>query len=385
LMKNRMLALTVISLMLFPMAVNAATRHVPDDYVTIQGAIDAADDGDIVMIAPGTYYENLFISRISVTLASRYLDSHDEADIVQTIIDGQGDTVIDIRKVDPDMTIIGLTIQNGNDGIAAHSNFQLLHNRIIYNKDGIDYQSGGGLCQWNLFENNTDDGIDLDGACGVTIEDCTIVNNDDDGIEIRLHPYDGDTLDVIIRRNIIRGNGEDGIQFIDYGTDSNRVFRIERNLIADNAMAAVGCMGEMNTVENYEAFAIPEPIFFINNTVAGNTYGITGGNNIAILNNIFANTDGTALKEAGGQSVAAHNLFWNNGLNNTNSIWLAATCQFEDPMFGDNYSLLAGSPCIDAGASIFEWNSVDLLIGVDFRIADGAPDLGATEHEPASD
>ena len=68
-MKSRVLALIVIALMLFPMAIYASIRHVPGDYETIQGAIDAAVDGDIVMIAPGIYYENLFISRVNLTLA----------------------------------------------------------------------------------------------------------------------------------------------------------------------------------------------------------------------------------------------------------------------------------------------------------------------------
>jgi len=33
----------------------AATRLVPDEYATIQAAIDAAVDGDVVIIAPDTY------------------------------------------------------------------------------------------------------------------------------------------------------------------------------------------------------------------------------------------------------------------------------------------------------------------------------------------
>ena len=36
----------------------AATINVPGDYSTIQGAINASSDGDVIAIAAGTYYEN---------------------------------------------------------------------------------------------------------------------------------------------------------------------------------------------------------------------------------------------------------------------------------------------------------------------------------------
>ena len=112
--------------------------------------------------------------------------------------------------------IIGLTIQNGDNGISARSTVQILNNRFLHNKDGIDYQDSGGLNSGNLYENNIDDGIDLDGSTEATIENNIIRNNKDDGIEIRLHAYSGPTLNIIIRNNTISGSFEDGIQLIDY-------------------------------------------------------------------------------------------------------------------------------------------------------------------------
>src|SRR5687768_16244262 len=51
----------VTLLLVFALAyeTNAATIHVPADQPTIQAAIDASASGDTVLVAPGTYYEDI--------------------------------------------------------------------------------------------------------------------------------------------------------------------------------------------------------------------------------------------------------------------------------------------------------------------------------------
>jgi hypothetical protein len=40
---------------------SATTIHVPDDYTTINQAVDAAMDGDTIIVHSGTYYEHVCI------------------------------------------------------------------------------------------------------------------------------------------------------------------------------------------------------------------------------------------------------------------------------------------------------------------------------------
>jgi len=354
--------------------------YVPGDAPTIQEGIELAGEGDVVLVAPGAYHENIQLSGKTITLASQFYTSQDTSFIDQTIIDGGGETVIRVESsAGPDAKIIGFTIQNGNDGISTAAKLHILNNRFTGNKDAIDYEAGGGACRNNLFENNKDDAVDLDGPVEAIIEDNIIRNNGDDGVEIRLHKYRGPSLNIIIRRNIIAGNEEDGIQLIGYPEVTDRIFLIERNLIKDNAMAGLGLMDDKVTTEDFRGASLLERIHLFNNTFIGNDHSLTGGDNLMALNNIFAGSTNMALKNVDGNSIVAYNLFWGNGTDHHHSNVDTSTMIFADPRLTADDRLLPGSPAIDAGATSFAKNSEIVMDLQSNEYCGPAPDLGAYE------
>jgi hypothetical protein len=215
----------------------------------------------------------------------------------------------------------------------------------------------------------------------IIIEGNVIRNNEDDGIEIRLQPYNGPLLNYIIRNNEIYGNEADGIQLIDYDTLSDRIFIIEGNLIHDNGKVGLGCMSGGNTTENFEGASIPERIFLLNNTFSANAYGVTGGDSLVALNNIFVDHAELAMKNIDAGSIIAHSLYWNNGSDFGNCNVDSSTILFSDPLLDRQLRLRPTSPAIDAGTASFTWQGETVLDLPESSYIGMSPDLGAFEFD----
>ncbi len=76
-------------------AAQSTTIRVPQDYQEIQSAINAAQDGDTILVARGTYIENLNFRGKGIVLTSYFILTSDFEDITSTIIDGS-------QPADPD-------------------------------------------------------------------------------------------------------------------------------------------------------------------------------------------------------------------------------------------------------------------------------------------
>ncbi|KPJ51926.1 hypothetical protein AMJ39_09040 [candidate division TA06 bacterium DG_24] len=92
----------------------ATILHVPSEYPTIQLGINAAVDGDTVLVAPGTYVENINFLGKAIVVTS-------EAGAESTIIDGSapahpdsGSVVYFVSGEDSNSIISGFTITSGS-------------------------------------------------------------------------------------------------------------------------------------------------------------------------------------------------------------------------------------------------------------------------------
>jgi hypothetical protein len=144
--------------------------YVPDDYLTIQGAIDASWDSAIIIVSPGTYVENIdFFGKAITVMSERGADS--------TIIDGnQSGSVVTFQNGEgPGSILNGFTITNGNGysgfggGIYCYDSSPNLRNNLIVGNS--TYFGGGGIyCDYYsspTINNNTI--IDNLSGCGGAI------------------------------------------------------------------------------------------------------------------------------------------------------------------------------------------------------------------------
>ena len=402
--------IVIIILLIFLPDSPATTRIVPDDYPTIQRAINAANPGDVIQVRPGTYLESVTINK-SVSLIAFSFNPDDPTQNATIIDSGEDDllsTIVISPGISPMPVIQGFLIRNGDDGIKVSSEAVIENNFFYLSKDQLDFEAGGGgIVRNNVFYRSSDDGIDLDDLDrSILIENNRLMYNGDDGIEIRLQDSSAPSTPVTatIQNNQIIGCGEDGIQFIDYSQtkDTNRRFIITGNLIANCAFAGIGMMPDANTNEDYSGADVLETVHTYNNTFYGNEYGISGGDNHMAFNNIFVNTAVRAVWRVqglgGDDSVVAYSLFFNNGENAQSSTLGDGNLFHQDPLFDslpnpgpdglwntvdDDFSgltLSGSSPAVDAGITQYMATTGDVIPPTPIAGYSGAgPDLGWKE------
>ncbi|MBZ0264818.1 T9SS type A sorting domain-containing protein [bacterium] len=130
----------ILALLFFVNQGLSVIHYVPGDFELIQSAIDVSESGDTVLIGLGDWYEQLMIENTGITVASRFIFTHDLLDIEETrIIGGFEERPFTINSVDPDtVNLVGLTIREGEGngvnvpgGLQAENSFVVLRHLIF--------------------------------------------------------------------------------------------------------------------------------------------------------------------------------------------------------------------------------------------------------------
>ena len=153
-MRKLIYQLTLLLCLLVPPISSAATLNVPTAFATIQAAIDAAVDGDTVLVSPGTYAENLVIFTTISLVSTHGAES--------TIIDGGGSATSSTIRIRAPIVLDGFKVINGSGGINLTQGATIRNNIIEFNLGdltgpggGINVNSGSGaVIENNIIRNN---------------------------------------------------------------------------------------------------------------------------------------------------------------------------------------------------------------------------------------
>jgi hypothetical protein len=326
--------------------------HVPSQYATIQAAIDAAVDGDTVIVAPGTYTGdgNRDIDLLGKAVTVRSVEPNDPEIVGSTVIDCNG------TEVRPhcgfwfksgegnDSIVAGFTIINGfgphildglywytsGGAILAEGSSPTIQNCLIENNQA---KRGGGLCFYG--------GNPIVSNCTVrgnkTVHVPPVDRCEGGGIHLK-------NATVTIRNCMVVSNSADCYAGWGGGVSCNRgTALIDHCTIADNSSRT-----PYGGVCDFQG-----SVTMTNSIVWGNRPGGMGPRSYRVSYSAYP----------GGYP----------GRGN-----IGADPLFADPGRGD-YHLAAASPCVDAGDPNYVGAPAATDIDGDPRVVNGRVDMGADE------
>ena len=276
----------------------AGTITVPDDYSTIQEAINAANNGDTVFVRNGIYYENVVLNK-TLSLIGEGRES--------TVIDAnQTGTVVDIAA--NDILLTGLTLRNSG---------------------------GEPHC-----------GVQVSNVLGLYVSDCS-VNNNSDGFDF------SNARNCVLRNNSISNNSATGIQL--GGPSRNNTFH--QNDIAYNKWGTQADYSDQNTYSENRIFLNQQTGIFLsacreNNLVRNHVHrnhdiGISlwdSSRNTISENNISDCSTGIWLVNTSlGYFCSDNVIYHNNFINKTASAFLALQNIWDNGCEGNYWNNYGGS------------------------------------------
>ena len=261
----------------------ATTINIPSDYATIQEGIDASVDGDTVLIAQGTYYENLILEK-EIALASHAINDDlgsdwlDNVNIQETVISGaqeasdpnKGSCLV-IRDGNIQPTIIGLTFQDGVGTSMQRDNCGFIQKErsggailifkayptIMYNRflnNGFSHDTGGN--------NPTNIEVANGGAIGhYSSED---IEFDEDRNSTSQNTNSSRTIPgtLNIQNNYFEGNRSgDGENFYSHGYEGS--IDVSHSVFED-----IDC--ETNSVNDFVLRSLQNTADYVQNEISGN-------------------------------------------------------------------------------------------------------------------
>lgn len=357
----RMSLFSLVLLVVFFSRVFATIIEVPSDVPSIQGGIDAALEGDTVLVDTGRYVENVDFMGKNVVLGSLFLVTGDTSYISQTVIDGNhGGSVVAFGNEENSKAVLcGFTITNGyashGGGIYCHNSRPTLRDlKVIGNTASF----GGGI---------------------YCIDDSPTI------------------LNVTVSHNRAAAVGSGRAAAVGSGRSANAgggIFIKVSNPNLDH-VTVNGNFAEDFGGGIFLSYARPR---LVHVTLSGNTAGKAGGGiyakngsgpilvntilwddppeEIYFLSNGDSNTISIVYSDIrGGQDEIATN-------NNATIRWLEGNI-VTDPLFVDpdngDLHLQDGSACIDAGRAFYILEG-DTLVNLAETSYDGhAPDMGSFE------
>jgi len=302
----------------FASVASARTIYVPDDYEKIQWAIDNASAGDTIIVRPGTYNENVVVSK------SLEIRSYSQ-NLSDTIVKANNSNDHVFHVTADNVYINGFTVTGANGLDTAGIYLSSSNNSRIENVNASNnwygiylwYSSNNTIANNNVSSNNID-GIDLcyssnnnianntfhlNGMFVFDSYDNAVVNNTVNGKPLvyleNVNDYVVEEAGQVIAINSSNITIKDlDLSYASFGVEfwntSNSI--IANNNVSNNWQGIYLWYSSNNTIAN--------------NNVTNNDYGIhlrSSSNNIA-NNNVTNNGDGICLSFSSNSIIANNNV-----------------------------------------------------------------------------